>query len=327
MRSTTVQRRKRWHIYAQSGKAIIYSQSHRNTQAYVPVKLRWLTRHGRSERQNLPAIIRAPNVEDDAETDTRGYVKDGTYVGRPTIGPEMPAAARQTLDPREVYTDALRARFKRQRKVLRVQPAEERDATHVDELPAYFPPNDSKAHATWLRLLKTTLPATSHLRRFDQDTTFRLLELVQSRCLVREQEVSKSISAWIWALLSRLEDVGTMSNEEVFRIREFGKRAVLVQLLLSDPASAKLLEGDSDESVDIRNEDEIKLDDEDNVADAPDAVQPTDSEAKGTTSERVETLATFDMVIAIVGDVFGQRDLLEFRRDWEPLEEDSIDVP
>ena len=49
-------------------------------------------------------------------------------------------------------------------------------------------------------------------------------------------------------------------------------------------------------------------------ADTTDASTPDTSEKA---SDTENTLATLDMILTIVGEVFRQRDLLEFRRPWE----------
>ena len=137
--------------------------------------------------------------------------------------------------------------------------------------------------------------------------------------LVRAKDIVTITSSWIWSLLTRLDDVGTMNNDQVAIVREFGKKAVLVQLSLHDPAAAQQLEAiEAGSDTEAKNDAKIKVLEKD-TAETENNERETNSASKGALEESVarqNTLATLDMIITLVGDSFGQRDLLEFRQPW-----------
>lgn len=198
---------------------------------------------------------------------------------------------------------------------MHLPPSADALAALDDKHPISFPRSNKKAYADWHRLLRTTVPRPSQVRAMDQETVSRLLELIQKHFLVREKDLSTTISTWIWALFSRLEDVGTMNNDQVWFLREFGKKAILVQLSFLEPEVAEALEeaslaesGHDEAEVtkkQTKKSKEASL--EEPGADGSPDVDPT---------LRQNTLATLDTIIVLVGDVFGQRDLLEFRQPW-----------
>ncbi|KAK5113173.1 hypothetical protein LTR85_010991 [Meristemomyces frigidus] len=279
----------------------------------------------RSERQSLPEVLAASRSDGDEELyesglgDNRGYLSEGTYVARPTLGPAMPDSAKTTIEPQEAYTNALKKRFLRQREQMHSGPSKSGHASLDDIHPISCPPGNNKAYAEWNRLLKTTAPLPAQIRSMDQETVYALLAMIQKMYLVRGKDVTKITSAWLWSLLARLDDVGTMSNDQVFEIREFGKKAVLVQLSLHNPDAAQQLEAiNGDSTADATGSSEIEITGEDlgEPKDGKETKVDIAAFVEQQSSFRQNTLATLDMVVYIVGEVFRQRDLLEFRRPW-----------
>lgn len=110
-----------------------------------------------------------------------------------------------------------------------------------------------------------------------------------------------------------------MNNDEVFVLRDLGKRALVIQISFSDAAMAAQLEelaraeagSESDESASPASEEpQTAASGETDSAGSP-AMPKQDPE---------NTLATLDMIITIVGEFYGQRDLLDSRRSWDPEE-------
>lgn len=284
-----------------------------------------LTSHCRAERQSLPAVLAASRSDEYEELyesglgDNRGYASEGTYVARPALGPTMPESAKLTVEPQEAYTNALKERFHRQRKQMHFGPSKSGSASLDEAHPVTFPTGNNKVYANWTRLLKTTAPLPAQIRAMDQETVYALLAMVQRIFLVRGKDLAKATSAWIWALLARLDDVGTLSNDQVFEIREFGKKAVLVQLSLHDPAVAQQLDAiGEDAKVGAMESSEIEIAEADLEIskDGEHAEVDIATVNEDENNTRENTLATLDMIINIVGEVFGQRDLLEFRHPW-----------
>lgn len=332
----------------------------------------------RTERQAMPEFFSAPNDDmyNSGLGDTRGYFEDGAYVAAPILGPmQVPTA---TVEPQDAFATALKTRFLEQRKQLHVNSSHKVLESLGEKHPTAFP-NGNKAYAHWHRTLQFTQPQPAQIRAMDQDTVVRVLDLLQDRFLQREKEISANMSAWVWSLLARLDDVGSMDSDRVNQIRQFGKRAILIQVSFRDPDAARELEraGRSDgngiattptaSNADIDEEEENETTSKRAVADADNAVAAAavdisaDSQAqveelshKNTNgdagaenmtastatkssqqtatnatrerateegSKRMNTLATLDTIIVLVGDVFGQRDLLEFRQPWTMQED------
>ncbi|EMC97879.1 hypothetical protein BAUCODRAFT_406566 [Baudoinia panamericana UAMH 10762] len=249
--------------------------------------------------------------------DSRGYVSGGAYIGR-----AMPAAADQLheielKDPQTYYAKGLKRRFLEQRRQMHLAPGLAALEELNDKHPISLPSGSNKAYAEWGRLLKTTAPLAVQVRSMEQATVRRLLELTDRLYLLRGKDIDTVTSTWIWSLLARLDDVGTMDNDEVCAIRDLGKKAVLVQLSFRDSAAAKQLDDlGARSSPEAFNPAEVSLEDEEDDATNGTPTTPSNT-AIGIPAKRQNTLATLDMIITVVGDVFGQRDLLEFRQKWE----------
>jgi hypothetical protein len=84
-----------------------------------------------------------------------------------------------------------------------------------------------------------------------------------------------------------------------------GKKALFVLLSFRDPEAARGIEQLGEEEEDDDRGSPPMLDS---------AVANRDEGSVGPTSN---TLATLDMILTIVGKVFGQKDLLQFRQTWE----------
>ncbi|KAK0935336.1 hypothetical protein LTR29_013049 [Friedmanniomyces endolithicus] len=283
----------------------------------------------KNERRTMPSVFRAPfpseadELYDSGVGDGRGYWEDDAYIGRAPVGPTMPDSAKTMIEPQEAYTKALKQRFVQTRAAMHISPAAAALVTLDEEHRTTFIAGDKKACATWHRLLRTTVPHPAQIRSLDVDAVGKLLKLIMDLCLVREELLAETTSVWIWSLLARLDDVGTMNNDEVYAIREFGKKAVLVQVSMHDPEAAALLEqAQRDAEAEhvftngsaagvVANGHELADEIDKSHSQKPDLDSPG----------AVSTLATLDMILAIVGELFGQRDLLEFRRQWEVAED------
>jgi len=161
-----------------------------------------------------------------------------------------------------------------------------------------------------------------------QSAALRLIGDISKRYLVRGTDIAAHISAWIWSLLARLADVGTMNNDQVWRIRELGRQAILVQLSFQDPSAAEQLElvasqgesatapVDSGSSVEPHMKHRMSADAIDDVAGGSDQVRKGADVTDLDPGLRQNTLATLHTIIVVVGEAFGQRDLLEFRQTW-----------
>jgi hypothetical protein len=171
-------------------------------------------------------------------------------------------------------------------------------------------------------------PTSVQLQSMSEESVFSMLELIDSHFLQRGRHINRSTSTWVFALLAILDDVGSMSNEKVSVLRELGKKAVIVQISFNDAATASQLEDIGYNATSNCGKDgETPTPTPKPQADAdsaPEARTKTDSAdaselcTTDSVTEKENTLATLDMILTIAGEFFGQRDLLEFRKSWEP---------
>lgn len=274
----------------------------------------------RSERQTMPAVLSmAPSEHNGGRygADYFDLTSDNAFVAERDMPVEQ---TKGSPDPREAFTEALKKRFLRQRHQLHLPPSSEALAALDDKHPISIPRNNRKAEAEWLDILRYIAPAPAQVRSLEQDTVFRLLGLLQDRALHRQKDIHSITSAWIWALLARLDEVNLMNNDQVHDVRAFGKKAVLVLVSFRSEEAAMQLEelaGGEGGRPRATLSEHARDPDDTTAADGDTATHPFSASGR---VERENTLATLDAILVIVGDVFGQRDLLEFRQTWESVE-------
>lgn len=163
------------------------------------------------------------------------------------------------------------------------------------------------------------------------------------------------LGAWAWGLLGRCRDVGDMISEDVSILRGLGKKAcALSRRLQAGSTAAK----DDVELAEFGHEGEVNIDTAEGTdIEKTDTHVEVDAEASDNSLEnaRKDLLAvlasdgigkdmnegdrvieeekdrdlimkqvsvihaTLDMIITIVGECYGQRDLLDSRLAWEEL--------
>lgn len=281
----------------------------------------------REERQALPTVFVAAKQNNEENLydkgDSRGYMVEDCYIARPTEGP--PAPSKTFITPQEAYTKALTERFLATRAYLLEPPAPAESQPETPRRPKLppLPPyrdNRTRREATWI--IRDRAPSHVRLHELNYEAALDLLELIEQHFLQRGQQLTRFTSAWIWALLAKLDDVGSMNNDEVSIIRELGKRAVIVQMSFKDGSAAAEIEevgrreasAGGEEGQEAHEEQREGTSEPDTSADTTDATAPANADKA---SDTENTLATLDMILTIVGEVFRQRDLLEFRRPWE----------
>ena len=279
----------------------------------------------RTERQGMPSVFRTAESREEIDYsvgDSRGYYVEDCYIARPVLRPEAPQ--RSKIPAKDAYTEALKRRFIAMRARLGTEPLVGETETQPDtRKPVPRPNGGKKAYAECVEMVQNMPPSPAQLQALDQEDTLSMLELIQKHCFKRGETLRPSASAWIWALLAKLNDVGTMNNDEVFVLRDLGKRALVIQISFNDAAMAAQLEEisraeaawESDEANTSQHEGQ------DTEATAADAAK-TDTAGSSVTQmlDPENTLATLDMIVTIVGEFFGQRDLLDSRRRWDPEE-------
>jgi hypothetical protein len=279
----------------------------------------------RSERQGMPVVLRAAetNSEEDVDYgvgDSRGYFVEDCYIARPVLRPEAPK--KTTVSAKEAYTEVLKRRFDAMRTRLRDGSLVGGETAQTDNTKPVLRPNGGKkAYAECVEHVQKSSPSLSQLQALDQEDTLSMLELIHKSYFKRGETLGQHTSAWIWALLARLGDVGMMNNDEVFVLRDLGKRALVIQISFNDAAMAAQLEELSRAEAAADSSDEAITPGHEGSQTAATADADKADTAGSSVTQMLDpesTLATLDMIVTIVGEFFGQRDLLDSRRSWDP---------
>lgn len=125
-----------------------------------------------------------------------------------------------------------------------------------------------------------------------------------------DEKIVSRVSAWVWAILGKCRDRGELASEEIGEIRELAQGAIRLQ----EQRKAGTKANGNHESGNSFGEDG----DERNDGSA--AVGEGAKIAKEGIDEILDRTAMIpmmlDMIITVVGEVYGQRDLLESRIKW-----------
>lgn len=195
-----------------------------------------------------------------------------------------------------------------------------------------LPEDSRKARTRWESLITTDDPHPAQLAVMDPLSVLQLVKLLRIKLinLLNSEDGSRisRVGGWLWAVLGRCRDRGELSSEEIGELRQLAQRAIYIQQRLSgeqqqqqhasngDHASLDI-DDDGDGSQDGHSKNETTLDVHEEGEVPPSEATSLVKEA-GTAIERERLVAvTLDMVITVVGEVYGQRDLLESRRKWE----------
>ncbi len=280
----------------------------------------------RSEAKGVPQILTAPaaraeetELEDREEFENGGYYYDGAY----TANKRTNATESSPLPPAQArYYDSLLARFKAARASLRCSPPlASVEALRPDQLIS-FPENTIRVRAQWEEHMMSTDPHPVQVACMDSDTIVGLVRFLGKRigrmlCTSGEDELIR-IGAWIFAGLSRCRDRDELASEEICDLRILAQSALTLQ---SGGRGEKTDEDEDDtEGGPVRNGD--LLDDSANEAlpDTSNTVVSMIEKATKASPARQELLSTTcDMIVTIVGEIYGQRDLLESRKRWLSL--------
>ncbi|KAF2105110.1 hypothetical protein NA57DRAFT_71305 [Rhizodiscina lignyota] len=247
----------------------------------------------REEADALPFVMKAEATEDYSSAanftpygktkPSGGFYSHGVYMAAPVLGPTLPPPSNRLQD---AYHEHLKQSFLYIRKRLLQQPSQaEKDATknHLTRF-------NSSTKRKWEQIISNSNPHRAPLSTMPLPERFRLLALCKAR-LQFKQNVPKLLSVWIWTLLASLPEVTMLSSPEVSDVRTLMKRA------------CEVLENKDD---DEDEEDEEMSEDDDEEGSDDDAEEYPDGNTK----------ATLDMIFTVVGELFGQRDLLNYRQVW-----------
>jgi Survival motor neuron (SMN) interacting protein 1 (SIP1) len=180
-------------------------------------------------------------------------------------------------------------------------------------------PSESKiAKDAWERHIIYCQPHPVQVASMDSVSVLNVLRLLSSRLrsFLNEGPIPR-IGTWAWALLARSPDRGMLGSEEVAELREFALKAItlLKEGEVNDTPSGYRHE--EDEEDDEAEEDFGQAIREALLARAEmrNEKQSIDN-ISGDSEFRWSKSSVLDMVITVVGEVYGQRDLLEKRPCW-----------
>lgn len=204
----------------------------------------------------------------------------------------------------------------------------------------------------------TVEPQMVQLACLDSESVLRVLSIL-ARGLgenVRggDPDLVRRVGAWSWGLLGRCREVGELATDQVGELRDLGKRAAKILLRMQETEFKRAAEDSEASDSDAGDGDGEEAQQEENAqdglvaqdADMPDAELSTELEAaklrlqaklqSDTTPEvtdekdQVEprdsvqqAQVLLDMIITIVGEFFGQRDLLDAREVW--IRDEAVD--
>ena len=276
----------------------------------------------RSEAKGVPHILTTPLVDarqsdrgSDEVEDEGGYYYDGAYtaIQRETTDEDL------SLPPAQAYYyDSLLAQFRLVRATLRCSPP----LSAVEGLrPSQFisfPENTRKVRSQWEAHMLSTDPHPVQLACMAADTVVELVRFLamQLEKMLRTKDPVKAarVGAWVWAVLGKCQDRGELGSEEIGDLRQLAQLA----LQLQNGGRDKARDDDDDENGIEHGvlEDEISAND--GTVGTP---ASNDSKDIGVQQIEVDTMrqkmnTALDMIVTVVGDVYGQRDLLDLRLKW-----------
>lgn len=260
-------------------------------------------RHLRLEAQGIPQILRVPIQNDNRRDDQvdgpddlqhTGYYEDGAYFSAaPVDGAKDDVdyndydegAESSLISAQDAYHAMLISRFNAQRALLRTTPTPAAIAAlDLNTHPTHYHKNKAEQR-TWLHHFAKTPPTPVQLAAITPETALALLPLatwlLKHNKLIEGGSQATCIGLWIWTLLSRVGEVGTLSSEEVWVIRATGKRAATV-LAAWDRVETEMMadeghEEDDDEDRDMQTEKSSDI--EEVVVKGPDDRKQVDDEA------------------------------------------------
>ncbi|KAJ5266713.1 hypothetical protein N7478_009521 [Penicillium angulare] len=259
-------------------------------------------------------------------------------------------------EAQSAYYNLLRHRFLLLRSTLKCSPPAAVIVALDDAHPISLPRRVEAARKEWRRLVMSVEPQMAQLACMDMDSVFGVLQIMARMMsdVLRSGDAEKirRIGAWAWGLLGKCREIGELSTAEVGDIRDLGKRAAKILQKIREADDTMQMEDEElpgsesgeeeqpqeevsaggDEPEGQTTQTEIESGNDANMADAVDEtaeleaakarlqakMQDSGDSEVDTDSDSVakQTRAMLDMVIMVVGEFYGQRDLLDSRDVW-----------
>ncbi|KAK5213047.1 hypothetical protein LTR47_007003 [Exophiala xenobiotica] len=282
----------------------------------------------RSEAKGVPYILTAPL--DKAKDGSSQHAEDGGYYydGAYTAVAKVSATEVEPTSPaQEYYYDSLLTQFRLVQATMRCTPPLSSLETLASSQFISFPESSRKVRAQWEAHVLSCDPHPAQVACFDQETVFELVKFFRMKLITfihnKSDSIVRRIGAWVWAILGKCRDRGELSSEDIAELRGLARRAVeILRKLEGGLAQDDAWSEDTEyEAADVQSAvDEVvatQKDVSETTTGAPNEGTETITVAMEKDMDRTRLIRmTLDMIITIVGEVYGQRDLLDLRRKW-----------
>lgn len=201
-------------------------------------------------------------------------------------------------------------------------------------------PRDQESQQTqsWVNVLRNSVPQASQVASADANSLMSLILIFKHSCMKRGHTFSKNVGSWIFAILAALDE-RTMDAEMAYNLRDMAKKAIWLDISM-EPRFAEASEAMGHDAGYLSSEDEGDYSTSNTTTEQAsrnddaakgDLIRNDDLEKKLQERQLAEshgmlsdillenatpdstTKATLDMIITIIGEVYGQRDLLDSR--------------
>ncbi|RAL06126.1 uncharacterized protein BO80DRAFT_343307 [Aspergillus ibericus CBS 121593] len=282
------------------------------------------------------------------------FVPPSSNTNTAAAAPRADVAEEAISDAQSSYYNLLHHRFLLLRSILKCVPPSEAIVSLDISHPISLPRHARNARKEWRRLLLAVDPQTVQLACMDMETVLGVLgimaRLMSENVRSGDAQRVRRIGAWAWGLLGKCRDVGQLGTEEVGEIRELGKRAVKILRKMKEEDEKKMgdasdeeddedameqgaegegvsqMDGPSDQDHDMQDVEpaaeeleiakarlQAKLHGEEEQSPV---VESEPGNEENAIEVAMQTRAMLDMIITVVGEYYGQRDLLEARELW-----------
>jgi hypothetical protein len=159
--------------------------------------------------------------------DARALYEDGAWVARAdhdaSYSREDSSIYSEDLEPQEQYYRKLLCRYEMLRKKVEQLPRTSSNASKANG-PKNTATKIPKDRHSWLYVLDREYPAPALVSQMSEQDVFRGLKYC-AQSLDRFRSITKQKSCWIWALLAKSPEVGTLDYVRVGNIRDLGHKA------------------------------------------------------------------------------------------------------
>lgn len=247
-----------------------------------------------------------------------GYYADGAYTAIPSMVDEpehiIPATQQE-------YYKSLLTQFRVVKATLNCIPPLVEIEKLTSDYPISFPSGSKIARQQWEEQILSKDPHPVQIACMDFDSLTELLKFLKRKLIIllrtSDDETRTRLATWIWSLLGKYRNIGELSSEEVGELRDLGQKAARM-LNSSTSAIAEVdRNGEQLEEMDGNMTNTQIIDDESSIVLGEKfEVNHQDVESLDLVRRERQLCMILDMIVTIVGEIYGQSDLLELRPLW-----------